>query len=178
MAKPFATESLIHRSSLRLRGVNAAVDWDFRVPAPRTQLIGMCKVDPRLRRIYKDSMKQKRSERLGYINRCVWGDDGGALGRDLLCREYGIPEAVGMTDAQYDFFEGLWRVDAMWNENELALECLVLRPENFHLRWMLSGATVFKEEVKRYYGAPRFKHAARGISRATAKKSELEQCCL
>ena len=66
----------------------------------------------------------------------------------------------------------------MWNENELALECLVLRPEHFHLRWMLSGATVFKEEVKRYYGAPRFKHAARGISRATAKKSELEQCCL
>ena len=178
MAKPFATESLIHRSSLRLRRVNAAVDWDFRVPAPRTQLIGMCKVDPRLRRIYKDSMNQKRSERLGYINRRVWGDDGGALGRDLLCREYGIPEAVGLTDAQFAALGGLWTIDGMWNKIELPLEALVLRPMTAHLRWMYEGSTTMKEEVKRYYGAPRFKIATRSASRATTKAKELEQACL
>ena len=179
-AKALEREERLHLMKLKACGARAASDYHQPIPARRTQCIGMCAVDAELRRIYKAALKKRsRGERLGYINRRVWNDGGGAVGRRLLCKEYGIDED-DLTDAQFAYLKPLWKCDAMWNAKELPLEALVLRPVTFHLRWMDAdeGATTERCEVMRYYGDPRFKHATRTVSRATAKKKELEQCCL
>jgi len=178
LAPTLKDEETLHRITLLGQGIADANNYVLSYPASREQCVGMCNVDTRLRRIHLASFDRPIEDRLDYINECVWVADDGALGRDLLCREYGIPEAVGLTDAQFAALGGLWTIDGMWNKIELPLEALVLRPMTAHLRWMYEGSTTMKEEVKRYYGAPRFKIATRSASRATAKAKELEQACL
>ena len=178
LAPTLKDEVTLHRITLLGQGIADANSYVLSYPASREQCVGMCNVDARLRRIHLASFDRPIEDRLEFINECVWVNDDGALGRDLLCREYGIPEAVGLTDAQFAALGGLWTIDGMWNKIELPLEALVLRPMTAHLRWMYEGSTTMKEEVKRYYGAPRFKIATRSASRATTKAKELEQACL
>lgn len=174
--KTLRNEVLLHKMALRACNVDAAVDYSMPWPARREQCIGMCNVDERLSRIYKASLKKKRDARLGYINKQVWDADDGALGRSLLCREYG---ADGLDDDQFAYLKTLWKIDAMWNVDELPLEALVLRPVTLHLRWMCDkGAVTERGEVIRYYGEPRFKHATRTVSRATSVSKGAEQACL
>ncbi|CAH0372116.1 unnamed protein product [Pelagomonas calceolata] len=178
LAPTLKDEEMLHRITLLGQGIADAHSYVLSYPASREQCVGMCNPDARLRRIHLASFDRPIEDRLEFINECVWVNDDGALGRDLLCREYGIPEAVGLTDAQFAALGGLWTIDGMWNKIELPLEALVLRPMTAHLRWMYEGSTTMKEEVKRYYGAPRFKIATRSASRATTKAKELEQACL